>query len=36
MITIVVIADSAVDVTSSTSGCAAIIVTPELLLKHCV
>jgi hypothetical protein len=36
MITIVVIADSAVDVMGSTSGRAAIIATPELLLKRYV
>jgi hypothetical protein len=35
MITIVVVVDSLVDVAGSTSSHAAIIATPELLLKHC-
>jgi hypothetical protein len=35
MITAVVVADSAVDVASSTSSCAAIVATPELLLERC-
>jgi hypothetical protein len=35
MITVVVVADAAVDVTSSTSSRAAIVATPEFLLKHC-
>jgi hypothetical protein len=33
MITTVVITDAAVDVTGSTSSCATIVVTPELLLE---
>jgi hypothetical protein len=35
MITTIIIADSLVNVMSSTSSRAAIVVTPELLLEHC-
>jgi hypothetical protein len=35
MITIVIITDSAVDIASSSSSHITVIVTPELLLKHC-
>jgi hypothetical protein len=34
MITAVVIANAPVDVTSPASSCAAVVVTPELLLEH--
>jgi hypothetical protein len=35
MITTIVVADSEVDIASSTSRRAAIVATPELLLEHC-